>query len=56
MKLIDDRREIALNYLKGWFLIDSVSIFPLDIITKYAGQSGTASYNKFFRILRLGKL
>ena len=27
---IEDRKEIAKLYLKGWFLIDLVSILPLD--------------------------
>lgn len=31
-ELISDRREIALGYLKSWFLIDVVSIFPLGLI------------------------
>jgi len=30
--LIDDRKKITQTYLKGWFLIDFLSIFPLDII------------------------
>lgn len=30
--LISDRREIACGYLKSWFVIDVVSIFPLALI------------------------
>ena len=29
---ITDRHEIAKLYLKGWFWIDSISIFPFDLI------------------------
>ena len=29
---ITDRKEIAKLYLKGWFWIDSISIFPFDLI------------------------
>ena len=30
--LIDDRKEIAKNYLFGWFTIDLVAIIPFDIL------------------------
>ena len=29
---VTDKREIAKIYLKGWFLIDFISILPLDIL------------------------
>ena len=32
MKVIVDRKLIAINYLKGWFLIDLFAIIPFDII------------------------
>jgi hypothetical protein len=32
--MIDDRKVIALNYLKGWFIIDLVAILPFDLIMK----------------------
>ena len=31
---IDDRKLIAINYLKGWFIIDVVAIFPLEAFIK----------------------
>ena len=27
-----DRKQIAVLYLKGWFWIDSISIFPFDLV------------------------
>jgi hypothetical protein len=27
-----DRKVIALNYLKGWFFIDLMAIFPFDLL------------------------
>lgn len=30
--LVDNRRKIACNYLKFWFIIDFVSIMPLSLI------------------------
>jgi hypothetical protein len=29
-KLIDNHRDIAINYLTGWFLIDFVAILPIN--------------------------
>ena len=29
---ITDKKQIAKNYLKGWFWVDLISIFPLDAI------------------------
>ena len=31
-EIIDDRFSIFNNYLTGWFIVDFVSIFPLDFI------------------------
>ena len=31
----DDSKDIAATYIKGWFLIDVVSIFPIDVIMKH---------------------
>jgi hypothetical protein len=30
--LISDRKQIASNYLKSWFLIDLLAVVPLDLI------------------------
>ncbi len=32
--LVSERREIALGYLKTWFIIDVVSIFPVSVIAR----------------------
>ena len=29
---ITERKVIAIKYIKGWFIIDLVSIFPFDLI------------------------
>lgn len=29
-ELIEDRKEIAISYLTGWFLIDVLAIFPFE--------------------------
>jgi hypothetical protein len=30
-ELIDDRKEIALCYVRGWFIVDLLTIIPFDI-------------------------
>lgn len=57
-KLIEDRKEIAKEYLKQWFAIDLVAILPFDLIMKLftnEGRSG-GNLNSMVRIARLGKL
>ena len=30
--MVDDRKLIAINYIKGWFFVDVLAIMPIDII------------------------
>lgn len=55
LKINDNLKDIAINYLKGWFFIDFVSIFPIDLIFSYT-EINIGGYNKIFRVLRMGKL
>ena len=48
--IIDNRKDIAIAYLKGWFLCDIISIIPFDTIFEYS------SFNKFARVARVGRL
>lgn len=32
LETIDDRKAIAKNYIKGWFLLDLLSVMPFDLI------------------------
>ena len=50
-KLHDESREIAVNYFKGWFLIDFVSVFPFEYIF-----TGLGKQTKLFRLARLPRL
>lgn len=43
---------ICKNYLKGWFLIDLIAIFPMDYIIEQQEND----LNQFVRITRIGKL
>jgi hyperpolarization activated cyclic nucleotide-gated potassium channel 1 len=48
--LVDDRKEVAKNYLQTWFLIDFFSVLPINYMFR------TGNYNSLARIARLPKL
>jgi hypothetical protein len=52
MNLIDDRKKIVKNYLKGWFAVDFLAIIPFDQVL--AGF--TSNVNGIVRIARVGRL
>jgi hypothetical protein len=47
---IDDRKIIAIDYLKSWFLIDAMAIIPFEL---FLGGSGM---NDVVRLARIGRL
>lgn len=47
--LVYDRKEIAKAYLKGWFVLDTISCIPFDYITDYG-------MNELFKMARVSKL
>lgn len=54
---IEDHKEIAVRYLKGWFIIDLISIVPFDLIL-HTNQNILKSLRisrliKLYRLLRL---
>ena len=49
-ELVVSRCAIAKNYITGWFFIDFVSIFPVNLILQ------TKDYSSLTRIARLPKL
>ena len=52
-----DRKQIAIIYLKGWFWIDSISIFPFDLVAQFGSQaSATSNVNNIVRFSKIGKL
>lgn len=48
--LVEDRKIIAKNYFKSWFLVDIISIIPID------EALNKVSYNKLARLARVPKL
>jgi hypothetical protein len=49
-EVVDLKQRIALKYLRGWFWIDFITVFPISQIMD------TSSYNKVARMARLPKL
>ena len=48
-EIIYSNKQIALNYLKGWFIIDSLSTFPWEIISD-------TPYLRLIRFVRINKI
>ena len=48
---ITSYKMIARNYLKGWFVIDVMSIFPFDIVLE-----SNSNANSLIRVARIGKM
>lgn len=49
-RIIDKKKQIAISYFKGWFLVDIIAIIPFDKMFRVSG------YNGLTRILKLPKL
>ena len=47
--LISDRKEIATGYLKSWFFVDMVSIFPLSFVAN-------STVNQLAKLARMPRL
>lgn len=41
--LVTDRKEIACNYLKGWFAVDFISVLPLDLMSASPSDDSAVS-------------
>ena len=54
--LIDDLSLIAKQYLKGWFLLDLLAIFPFEWLTPQESSTTQTDINGVTRIARLGRM
>ena len=52
MREVTDHGLIAKKYLKSWFIIDILSVVPIDLFLSHALLDG----NQLLRVLRIGKL
>mmetsp|Transcript_51424 Transcript_51424/g.111931 ORF Transcript_51424/g.111931 Transcript_51424/m.111931 type:complete len:995 (+) Transcript_51424:117-3101(+) len=48
-------KRIAINYLRSWFVIDVVSVIPIDQLVS-GGNSSVGRLNKLIRLVRMFKL
>ena len=56
LQMISDRKLIAKRYLRGFFIIDFISILPYDDITLATGSKANLKILRIVRIVRLAKL
>lgn len=56
--ITDDRRQIALDYVRSWFLIDLLSILPFELMAEkdVTDEASQAKINQIVRITRISKL
>ena len=54
-KVINEKRAVALRYLKGWFTVDIIAALPLGLILTFISTPETSAVN-LIRILALVKL
>ncbi|KAL4218255.1 Potassium voltage-gated channel subfamily H member 7 [Mactra antiquata] len=55
-EVVTDQKKIAINYVKGWFVIDTIAAVPFDLLLFGSGTSDTmtiAGILKTARLLRL---
>ena len=57
-KEITDKKRIAVIYLKKWFIIDVVSILPVDVflLANYNTDDNALNTNVLFRFAKIGKV
>ena len=53
--MVRDTRKIRQHYLRGWFVLDLVSILPFDIVS-FALKDGALGKMKVLRVVRLMRL
>lgn len=63
--MITERKKIAIDYIKSWFLIDIVSVIPFDLIAEYLLSKNMTldnpaeqnhNYNQSIRMAKVSKL
>lgn len=42
-----------MNYFKGWFIIDIISIFPFDTVLKHDSLSEVAKLSRIFKLFKM---
>ena len=55
-ELIEDRKVIAFTYLRAWFFIDFLAIFPFEKLQGSGNDNDLTGSNEMVRLVRLGRL
>ncbi|KAG4073881.1 hypothetical protein HA402_014086, partial [Bradysia odoriphaga] len=55
-EVVSDSKSIALNYLRGWFVVDLLAALPFDHLYLYHGEESHIHLVKLTRLLRLARL
>jgi hypothetical protein len=53
---VTDTKEIAVGYLKSWFVVDVLAIFPVDLILAYYDESAFHEANALARAPKIQKV
>lgn len=54
--IVDRYKDIAVNYLFGWFFIDFITVIPFDVIFQFGQISRMARFARIGKIQRLFKV
>lgn len=54
--LICDKKAIAKTYLSGWFIIDVISILPIDLMINTEGTAGNKAMMQMAKMSRLSRI
>ena len=57
-KIVCDKRQIAKEYLRSWFLVDFLSCIPMQLLafTSFNNLLKFTKISKFYRMLKVAKL
>ncbi|CAD5113617.1 DgyrCDS2780 [Dimorphilus gyrociliatus] len=55
-EVVSNARKIAVNYVKGWFVIDAVAAIPFDLLLFGSGSSDTMTITGVLKTARLLRL
>ncbi|XP_076438779.1 voltage-gated inwardly rectifying potassium channel KCNH2-like [Babylonia areolata] len=55
-EVVSDKHKIAVNYVKGWFLIDTIAAIPFDLLLFGSGTTETMKITGILKTARLLRL
>jgi hypothetical protein len=56
LELKDSKMDIAIDYLKGWFIIDLISVIPFDLILSYSNVNRVTRFSRIGRISKIVRM